>query len=311
MFSHIFKTKFLNIFHTIELSYEQFSHNKVSNFDLLLAIPKGPKCFLWITKFKNKFVSIFFILDKNKNISDISFYFFNDDSFNYLTSFNGTIFYGTLFFTSFHKCFSIENIFYHCGKNIQTHNWATKFSFIESLLSKNLQSICDPKIIIGLPILSQNIIQFQELLTNSVYTINKIDYRNFYDSNKSVYNKPSIFQNYSSSISSNSFKSSNSYSVFLIKPTLQDDIYELFDINNNNSFVDIAHIPDFKTSVMMNNLFRNIKENKNLDALEESDDESEFQNNSLDQFVFLDVSHKMKCYFNKKFQKWQPIELSN
>ena len=35
----------------------------------------------------------------------------------------------------------------------------------------------------------------------------------------------------------------------------------------------------------MNNIFRNIKENTNLDALEESDDEEEFENISLDKYV--------------------------
>ena len=34
-------------------------------------------------------------------------------------------------------------------------------------------------------------------------------------------------------------------------------------------------IPDYKTSVFMNDLFRTIKENKNLDLLEESDDEED------------------------------------
>ena len=38
----------------------------------------------------------------------------------------------------------------------------------------------------------------------------------------------------------------------------------------------------------MNSLFRNIKENRNLDLLEESDDEEEFENTSLDKFVDLD-----------------------
>ena len=37
----------------------------------------------------------------------------------------------------------------------------------------------------------------------------------------------------------------------------------------------------------MNTLFRNIKENQNLDALEESDDEEEFENISLDKFVLF------------------------
>jgi hypothetical protein len=61
----------------------------------------------------------------------------------------------------------------------------------------------------------------------------------------------------------------------------------------------------------MNKLFRNIKENANLDALEESDDEAEFENDKEDKFVFLDKSYKMVCQFNNKFKKWVPISLAN
>ena len=60
----------------------------------------------------------------------------------------------------------------------------------------------------------------------------------------------------------------------------------------------------------MNKLFRNIKENDNLDALEESDDEEEFENENLNKFVNLDKCYKMICKFNHKFKKWIPIKLA-
>jgi hypothetical protein len=60
----------------------------------------------------------------------------------------------------------------------------------------------------------------------------------------------------------------------------------------------------------MNKLFRNIKENDNLDALEESDDEEEFENELTNKFVYLDKSYKMICQYNNKFKKWLPIKIS-
>jgi hypothetical protein len=57
--------------------------------------------------------------------------------------------------------------------------------------------------------------------------------------------------------------------------------------------------------VFMNSLFRNIKENSNLDLLEESDDEDE------DDFVYLDREYKMRCKYNKQFKKWIPFSLEN
>ena len=54
----------------------------------------------------------------------------------------------------------------------------------------------------------------------------------------------------------------------------------------------------------MNSLFRNIKENANLDALEESDDEDEFENISPDKFVDMDISYTMNCLYSNKFKYW-------
>jgi hypothetical protein len=61
----------------------------------------------------------------------------------------------------------------------------------------------------------------------------------------------------------------------------------------------------------MNKLFRIIKENDNLDALEESDDEEEFENENSDKFVKLDKSEKMVCQYNYKFKRWVPVKIAS
>ena len=95
--------------------------------------------------------------------------------------------------------------------------------------------------------------------------------------------------------------------TFIVKPDIQNDIYNLY--SQNNIYCGTACIPDYKTSIMMNKLFRNIKENEDLDKLEESDDEDEFENPNVDKFVYLEKSFKMKCQYNKRFKKWVPIEV--
>ena len=101
----------------------------------------------------------------------------------------------------------------------------------------------------------------------------------------------------------------------MVKADIQNDIYHLSnpDGNANPNLENelIASIPDYKTSVMMNSLFRNIKENKSLDALEESDEEDEFENVNLDKFVDLSKKIKMKCVYNYKFKKWTPVAQMN
>lgn len=106
--------------------------------------------------------------------------------------------------------------------------------------------------------------------------------------------------------------SSDIYKVFFLKPDLQNDIYYLYQSSTTNFEViskEIAHIPDYKTSVLMNTLFRNIKENINLDSLEESDEEDEFENIQIDKFVDLNKIIKMRCIFNYKFKKWVPVSV--
>ena len=101
--------------------------------------------------------------------------------------------------------------------------------------------------------------------------------------------------------------------IFKIKPDNQNDIYQLYCLNeeNNEIYYDTAFIPDFNTSVMMNKLFRKIKENDRLDALEESDDEEEFENENEDKFVYLDKIYNMVCLYNHKFKKWYPIKIAD
>ena len=81
--------------------------------------------------------------------------------------------------------------------------------------------------------------------------------------------------------------------------------------SKTEKFYDTAYIPNYTTSVMMNKLFRNIKENDNLDRLEESDDEDEFENENIDKFVYLEKTYPMICKYNYKFKKWYPITLAD
>jgi hypothetical protein len=57
----------------------------------------------------------------------------------------------------------------------------------------------------------------------------------------------------------------------------------------------------------MNGIFRNIRENANIDAIEESDDESDFENIQENKYVDLEKIVKMECSFHYKFKKWMPF----
>jgi hypothetical protein len=106
----------------------------------------------------------------------------------------------------------------------------------------------------------------------------------------------------------------NIQATFMVRPNIQNDIYELFVKNTSSRtnelvFHNFAHISSYKTSVMMNKLFRNIIENARLDAQEESEDEVEFENTDPDKYVSLHKEFIMVCQFHKRFCRWVPIQL--
>jgi len=98
--------------------------------------------------------------------------------------------------------------------------------------------------------------------------------------------------------------------VFKVSADIQYDIYHLHAYGKQNTLVyyGIAYIPDYKTSVFMNGQFRTIRENKNLDYIEESDDEDDFQNIEEDRYVDLKKSLSMECIFHTKFKRWVPLK---
>lgn len=293
-------------FPKFELSYETMAHNKVHDSDIILAIPEGSKMIAWFTEYNDE--PVCFIFDKKDNNIQIAVTSFNDS----LVYGQGTILHGTIFKHNDVSCFSIEDIYYYKGRDLTTINYLTKLQTIQNCLQKELSPIAltNKYIIFGLPIMNTKF----NLLLNEIsllpYKISTIQYR--YLTSKKVlfikYYKPKPTQK-SDLLNSSSVKCDKA--VFRVSPQIQTDIYNLFVYKDGQEeFYDIAFIPDFVTSVLMNKLFRNIKENYNLDALEESDDEKEFENEKEDKYVFLDRSFKMNCQYNYKFKKWVPLSLA-
>ena len=99
--------------------------------------------------------------------------------------------------------------------------------------------------------------------------------------------------------------------VFVVRADIQFDIYRLFAYGGNKSevYYGVACIPNYKTSVMMNRLFRRIPENECLDAAEESEDEADFENVEPDKYVDLAKELMMEFRFHLKWKKWVPVRV--
>ena len=313
----------LNSFPNIKLSYENIIHKKVSNSDLIILIPDGIKCFAWFTTFNEQSVCILLELENNnkkqiKNIKIITTCF--STSLCY-----GTIIYGTIFSKMNNTFFSVEDIFFYKGNDISSENWKNKFNKLFVMFNNDIKQIAynNNFIVFGLPIIVKTNDEICNILNNSnvPYKINSIHYRQFNIINKYFvisFDEFNVKPNPLRDLLNEEFtdikdkkdkllKNVNKPIIFEIKPDIQNDIYNLY--SKDNKYYGIACIPDFKTSIMMNNLFRKIKENGDLDKLEESDDEEEFENSNIDKFVYLDKSCKFECLFNKRFKKWVPIKL--
>ena len=260
---------------------------------------------------------------------------------------NDTILYGTHFFNRILKerstlmeyYFTIENIHYYDGINLDMMTVFEKLEKINCILKSN-EKQQHFSVEIGLPHISTSIKVASEIKPlYSAYCIQKKNCKNasnevqtvfYYNSKKSsspLSSSPIAViapivatvatagtnTNIPKPISAfnNGNNRNNRCKIFMIRADIQNDVYHLSELdsssNDSNANENIASIPDYKTSVMMNYLFRNIKENKSLDALEESDDEDEFENVNLDKFVDLSKKIKMNCVYNYKFKKWTPI----
>ena len=297
--THRDKEDLIKSFPPIELSYERNTHKKVYCSNIYLTIPKGNKFFAWFTNFKNQSLCFFFQLDRfKKRIQNIFVY---NCSFDYaLTCGKGTIMYGTIFHIGEARFFNIENLFYYKGNNLSNENQYSRLTRMKQIFQQDIRqkAYTTNDIIFGLPIIDKNRQKLDKLIDNLPYDLYCIQHRMIF--------RNSPFLNETINIKK------NIKATFLVKANIQTDIYDLFCLDGKTLiFHNNACVNDYKTSVLMNSIFRKIKENEDLDKLEESDDEEEFENIRDDKYVNLDKEVKMYFTYSHRFQLWVPINIDD
>ena len=312
-----------------ELSYETISHKKVSDvYNVTMAIPYGKKAILWMTFYKNKNVCFLMEIGKNKKITKGFILFDVPIELAY-----GTIVYGSLCeIPDVRKIFVIEDILYMKGIPLSKQPYQEKFQFLSRLLEE-YDSLFgkNEELPVKMPVfwnIQSNENTIPEKLKSSIpYSIHHLQHRSYkkivpyinYPWSKNIV--PSISK-HAPSIPNNLLFippslprfnfSKGQYKLkttFEIKADLQNDIYHLYAFGKKSEriYCGIAYIPNYTTSKYMNSFFRKIKENKNLDALEESDDEEEFQDLRADKFVNLERKQAFECVYKYKFKRWVPL----
>lgn len=295
MLTDILRQNILKRFPDIKLSYDKTLHNKVYA-DLFMIVPKGPKAFLWFTYIDNNNVAILLILNKYGNIKSMDIY---PMCFNSVLSL-GTLIYGTYFDVNGSHHFTFEDIYTYKSVDVAYKSLADKLNIYKEIFGKDLlQKTYNKNFIMpGLPVWTANYnsaVEISNFLPYKVYGIKFYNMKQHGGKSVGIYiHKEVVIRE----------------GIFRVKALAQPDLYELhcYDNNNNNTSCGFASVSSYKQSVMLNSLFRNIKENNNLDYIEASDDEEDFQDVSDDKYVDLDKSLYMRCEYNSNFKKWEPIE---
>ena len=317
------KENILSNFPNIKLSYEKIIHKKVYNFDVAIAVPEGKKSFIWFTFYNDKMLCLLLEFDEQQKKQIKNIKIMNCCFSKFLCY--GTIFYGTYFYHENNPFFCIEDIFMYKGNYILDCSIITKINKMCDILKNDIKQLSYNNfcLVFGLPLIFISSNESSKIFENIKYKLSCIKYYNKNNINshfmilfdeyiknndvklpEKIYNNEKIRKIEKSNQQINKFTK-----IFIVKPDIQNDIYHLYSLDNEYS--GIACIPDFKTSAIMNKLFRKIKENNDLDALEESDDEEEFENPNVDKFVYLEKSYKMICNLNTKFKKWVPIKITD
>ena len=338
--SHNEMNDLMSRFPNFELSYETISHKKVSpSYNICLAIPQGKKCFLWFTFQGEKDCCI--LLDLNREKKIVKGTVIN-------TIFDAKLSLGTLLYGTFIEneetnnigkslnFFAIEDIFYFKGIALKKLNLHEKFcSMIDTINSTNNSK---NQIKFNLPVLweihNDQEVECATSIPDNIsqtipYQIHHIQYRclteikpflnvfinrklNFSNAVTQESKKEKIHNFDTIDFTCDYSKPQYRYpTVFQVTADIQFDVYHLFAHGTNLKpiYYGVAGIPSYKTSVFMNSLFRKIKENINLDSIEESDDEEEFEDMTEDKFVDIQKVLLMECTFHQKFKKWIPTRV--
>jgi len=324
-------------FPNFELSYETVSHKKVpTSYNICLAIQQGKKCYAWFTFLGEKDCCILFDINREKKICKGTII---DIEFNGKLEL-GTLLYGTIVENEDgeYSFFAIEDLIQFKGIPLKKSCYQEKLGFINKFM-KCIPRLFKTKksIVFALPVMwdVQNTTEFDCLTTlpediskKIPYLTHHVQYRCFTEVKpylNSIITKKLNFANAvqeTKKVSSYVFetipikmdftKPQYRYpTVFQVTADIQYDIYHMFAFGKNSKpvYYNVAYIPNYKTSVFMNGLFRKIKENSNLDLIEESDDEEEFQNTEEDKYVDIDKVLSIEFAFNVKFKRWVPMRV--
>ena len=298
MLSRLEKQSIINrLPHSEKPSYDVILHKKVYA-DLFMVQPKGKQSYMWFTYVGCTNVCIILELNKHGRIEDLEIYPACFDSGLSMSS--GTLLMGTHFIHNRKHFFAAENVLVLKGNDVSKYIFHRRIMLLKEIFDEQIsqKSYNNMFVTIGLPCWCPNYttaLKTKDALPYPVHGIKVFDTQNKKQPVRGIYQ--------------NKDKQSVE-GIFRVIAALQSDIYHLFCFDRHSTAAyATAAVPSYRRSVALNDLFRSIKENANLDLLEESDDDEEFEN--IDEYKFVDTKKTlvMRCVYHKKFRKWEPVQV--
>jgi hypothetical protein len=320
-----------------------------SKYDICVSIPTGKKYFAYFTYAPGTANDACYVIDRQGiQFTQVNYDSSNTNGPKKSQLHLETILYGTLCelplplnFASGkdgndgkdQKFFIIEDVHSYCGLTMKHMTFAEKMIRLKEFL--NTVKPCHDGITFVLPYMRQltsfadkidtlleDPIFYDAMLNQTAYTTHHVQFR------ASAHIVPYLNHNYKKNTSKTvtpvvssiqvqelvprkdidyAAAARKKEAIFLVGADLDDDIYHLYCYG---AYFDLAYIGTRKESKYMNGLFRNIRENSNVDLGEESEDEDLFQNVNPDKYVDLEKRVKMNCVYNPRWRRWTPVSVA-
>jgi hypothetical protein len=327
----------------MKISYEINTYKKVSASGFYI-IPRGKKCIVWLTMYKGAQEAIFFDVDPrdHSKVKFVSIRAIHPSQQFHFDDFqgSGTVLYGTLFThgPDQQQFFAVENIHVYENTCVDHLNVVQKDELLYTLFSKSgltraVNAPAHVQVVFGVAVKcgtyaeALKVANTPSIVPYSVYAIQgrfhtQTDNKYYQNCQSQGGDKHPLKPLYTDS---NTFPRGGGLKggsaplnakLFMVSPQPLVDTYTLRCPISNVVEPEPAHVGDYKTSVLLNSIFRTVRENASLDAAEESEDEEVFQASQqmhIEGYISSSSppERAMICTYNYKFKRWVPLRLGS
>ena len=281
-----------------ELSYAIDRHRKVEP-DAFLVAPRGDRTLLWFCSEEGEDGCFSFGLDGKRRMHPV----------RELGCFShelcaGTLLYGVMQTRGKGRVFLCEDLLWYKGKPVGRLSLQKKVPILENMFECDLGRGPSVRYLdVCLPVWTENLAEAERCSASCAYPCRGV----FAFASHLPGLRPLVLDR--SRCGGRTGPPGDQTAVLIAQASVHPDIYALYVQGQEGlERVGRAVVPSLKTSVLMNGLLRKIKENGNLDLLEESDGEDEFEDVSEDKYLFPGRHVAVRCRYNARHGGWEPLE---